>query len=355
MFVCNSPRHAIPVISVAQMREWEKATWAGGQSEAEVIRRVGRAIAEHALRLTRANDSILVLAGRGNNGADARNCLEHLDERRVDLLDVKDPESDFAKLGALLLLRPALIIDGLFGIGLNRPLDAAWIKFIQYINAAKLPVLAADVPSGLNADNGEPQGAAIEATVTLTVGAPKTGMLQQSAWPYVGRLEVATDVGLAPCPHTGDFHWTLPQDFSGFPPPRPVAGHKGTFGHAALIAGSAGYHGAAVLAARGAQRARPGLITLFPHEPAYLPAAAQLQSVMAQPWSAGRGFARRIQRAARGSGSGIAGRAEGIEGSDGPRVGSADHPDDRGRQRARLVATERDAEERGARHHAASG
>jgi NAD(P)H-hydrate epimerase len=274
----------IPVISVAQMREWEKATWAGGQSEAEVIRRVGRAIAEHALRLTRANAFILVLAGRGNNGADARNCLDHINERRVDTLDLKDPETDFAKLGALLLLRPALIIDGLFGIGLNRPLDPAWIKFIQCINQAKLPVLAVDVPSGLDADNGEPQGAAIEATVTLTVGAPKTGMLQQSAWPYVGRLEVATDVGLAPCPHTGDFHWTLPQDFSGFPPPRPVAGHKGTFGHAALIAGSAGYHGAAVLAARGAQRARPGLITLLPHEPAYLPAAAQLQSVMVQPW-----------------------------------------------------------------------
>jgi NAD(P)H-hydrate epimerase len=276
----------VPVISIAQMREWEKATWAGGQSEAEVIRGVGRAIAEHALRLTKANDLILVLAGRGNNGADVRHCLEELDERRTELLDVKDPESDFAKLSSLLALRPALIIDGLFGIGLNRPLDPAWIKFIQCINAAKLPVLAADVPSGLNADNGEPQGAAIEATVTLTVGAPKTGMLQQSAWPHVGRLEVATNVGLAPCPHTGDFQWTLAQDFSGFPPPRPVAGHKGTFGHAALIAGSAGFHGAAVLAARGAQRARPGLITLFTHEPAYLPAAAQLQSVMTQPWSA---------------------------------------------------------------------
>jgi hydroxyethylthiazole kinase-like uncharacterized protein yjeF len=275
----------VPVISVAQMREWEKATWAGGESEAEVIRRVGRAIAEHAMQLTRPHDFILVLAGRGNNGADARSCLEHLDERRADLLDMKDPESDFAELGALLLLRPALIIDGLFGIGLNRPLEPAWIKFIQCINAAKLPVLATDVPSGLNADNGEPQGAAIEAAVTLTVGAPKIGMLQQSAWPHVGRLEVATDVGLGPCPHTGDLHWTLPQDFSRFPPTRPVAGHKGTFGHAGLIAGSVGYHGAAVLAARGAQRARPGLITLLTHEAAYLPAAAQLQSVMTQPWS----------------------------------------------------------------------
>jgi hydroxyethylthiazole kinase-like uncharacterized protein yjeF len=64
-----------------------------------------------------------------------------------------------------------------------------------------------------------------------------------------------------------------------------VASHKGSFGHLAILAGSAGYHGAAVLAARGAQRARPGLITLFTHESAYPPAAAQLQAVMVQPWS----------------------------------------------------------------------
>ena len=275
----------VPIISIAQMREWESATWKTGQTEAEVVRRVGRAVAELAVRLTRPSDLIIVLAGRGNNGADARNSMEQLEERRVDVLQVRDPVEDFEELESLLAIRPALLVDGLFGIGLNRPLNADWIKFVERINAAKLPVLAVDVPSGLNADTGEPQGAAVEAAVTLTVGAPKTGLLKQVALPCVGRLEVTGDVGLISCPKTAELNWTLPEDFSGFPPPRPVTGHKGSFGHLAIMAGSMGYHGAAVLAARGAQRARPGLITLFPHESAYNSCASHLQAVMVQPWS----------------------------------------------------------------------
>ena len=275
----------VPVISIAQMREWEKASWAAGQSESEVIRRVGKTVAEHALRLTQPGDLVLILAGKGHNGDDARGAREHLAGRRADVLDVNDPENDFSKAEALLSLRPALVIDGLFGIGINRPLDPEWAGFIERINAARLPVLAVDVPSGLNADTGEPQGAAVEAAVTLTVGAPKHGMLRQAAWPFVGRLEVATEVGLVPCPHAGELNWTLPEDFLGFPPWRPVASHKGSFGHLAILAGSLGYHGAAVLAARGAQRAQPGLITLFAHGPAYQPIAAQLQAVMVHSWT----------------------------------------------------------------------
>src|SRR5262245_40027717 len=114
----------VPVINVAQMREWEQATWATGETETDVIRRVGRSVAERALRLTLPGEFILVLAGKGNNGADARETLEHLDERRVDVLNVKNPETDFAELETLLALRPALVIDGLFGVGINRPLDA---------------------------------------------------------------------------------------------------------------------------------------------------------------------------------------------------------------------------------------
>lgn len=275
---------SIPVISIDQMREWEKASWAAGKSEAEVIRRVGQVVAQHALKLTRPGEAIAILAGKGHNGDDARCAREHLAERRVEVLEVKDVEADFSKLEALLLARPALLIDGLFGIGINRPLDAAWVKFIERINAARLPVLAVDVPSGLNGDSGAPQGAAIEASVTLTVGAPKAGLLKQSAWQYVGRLEVAGDVGLVPCPHRSDLNWTMPEDFRDFPPPRPVAGHKGKFGHLAIVAGSMGYHGASVLAARGAQRAQPGLITLFTLEDTYFPVAAQLQAVMVHKW-----------------------------------------------------------------------
>ena len=274
----------IPIISIAQMREWEQATWASGQTEAEVIRRVGKRIAEAALGLTHGGERLLLLAGKGHNGDDLRSAREHLNERRVDLLDVTDPAADFSKLEALLTLRPALIIDGLFGIGLNRPLSPDWVRFIEKVNAARLPVLAVDVPSGLNADTGEVEGTAIQATVTLTVGAPKTGMLREQAWPFVGRLEVAVEVGLLPCPLLSELQWTLPEDFNDYPPPRMAASHKGTYGHLVIVAGSVGYHGAAVLAARGAQRAQPGLITLYTAGAAYSPVASHLQAVMVSPW-----------------------------------------------------------------------
>src|ERR1041385_5989164 len=159
----------IPVLSIAQMREWEKASWNAGRSETEIIRRVGKIVAQHALALTKPGEAILILAGKGHNGDDPRCAREHLIDRRVDVLEINEPDVDFPKLEASLSGRPALIIDGVFGIGINRPLDAAWIKFIERINAAQLPVLAVDTPSGLNADSGEPQGAAIKASVTLTI------------------------------------------------------------------------------------------------------------------------------------------------------------------------------------------
>jgi NAD(P)H-hydrate epimerase len=97
-------------------------------------------------------------------------------------------------------------------------------------------------------------------------------------------LEVATEVGLITCPLKSELNWTLAEDFCGFPPARAVATHKGTYGHAAIIAGSVGYHGASVLAARGAQRAQPGLNTVHTQEGAYHPVASQLQAVMVSPW-----------------------------------------------------------------------
>ena len=280
----------IPVISVAQMREWETGTWATGQTETEVIRRVGEKVAEVVLTMTRPGDAILILAGKGHNGDDARAARDGLRERRVETLEVTAPGSDGEKLEAALRSKPALIIDGLFGIGLNRPLDEHWKKFIAAVNHSKIPVLAVDTPSGLNADTGQPEGAAIEAAVTLTIGAPKIGMLQQSAWPYVGRLEVAEDVGLIPCPHQAELHWTLPGDFDDYPPRRGVAGHKGSFGHLASVAGSFGFHGASVLATRGAQRAQPGLITVFPQESVYHVVASQLQAAMVNVWKTGSKF-----------------------------------------------------------------
>ncbi|HTR43898.1 MAG TPA: NAD(P)H-hydrate dehydratase [Pseudomonadales bacterium] len=271
---------SLPVITVTQMREWEKATWATGQTEAEVIRRVGKRIAKRVRRLTRSSDAILILAGKGNNGNDARAAHEQIEDRKTEILNVTAPETDLPKLQELLRQKFALIIDGLFGIGLNRPLDEHWKKFISAVNETKLPVVAVDTPSGLNCETGTTEGAAIEATITLTVGAPKTGMLAQSAWPWVGRLEVLEDVGLVPCPLTSEIKWTLREDFERFPPRRMEASHKGSNGHLAIVAGSLGYHGASVLAARAAQRAQPGLVTLFTDEHVYHAVAPQLQAVM---------------------------------------------------------------------------
>ncbi len=278
---------SLPIVSIAQMREWERATWETGRNEAEVIRRVGAKVAQRALQLTLPDDTILILAGKGHNGDDVRAAKEFLPGRRVAILNVITPETNLPELEQALAQKPALVIDGLFGIGLDRPLADDWKKIIAAVNESGIPVLAVDVPSGLNADTGDPTSpsTAIAAAVTLTIGAPKTGLLLPNAWPFVGRLEVADDVGLIPCPHTSGLNWSQPGDFQNFPPRRPAAGHKGIFGHLGIIAGSFGFHGAAVLAARAAQRAQPGLVTLYTQESVYHVTAAQLQSVMVELWT----------------------------------------------------------------------
>jgi NAD(P)H-hydrate epimerase len=275
----------IPVITVAQMREWEKVTWASGVKEDAVMRRAGHAVAGLAEKLTRPEDWVLFLAGNGHNGDDAAYGYDFLNGRKKELLRVIDPEYAIKEIMPHLQRKPALVVDGLFGIGLNRPLSGGWMKLIEQINQAAGRILAVDVPSGLSADTGLPLDIAIRASWTVTFGAVKQGLLKTSAAPFVGRLEVAPDIGLSPYPFTTEVSVLAPEDFRNFPPPRFAMSHKGTYGHLAIVAGSPGYHGAAVLAARGAQRAQPGLITLLTHEATYLPIAAQLQSVMVHPLS----------------------------------------------------------------------
>jgi NAD(P)H-hydrate epimerase len=272
------------------MRRWEKASWAAGRNEAEVISRVGHLVTARARQMTRPGDLIVVMAGKGHNGDDARHTSQNLHDREVYLINVTNPKEGLEEFRSQLSLQPTLVIDGLFGIGLDRPLESGWIELVNAINESEIPILAIDVPSGLNADTGDPQGTAIHATVTLTLGAAKRGLVLAKAWPYVGRLEVEPDIGLVPSPPATDLQWTLRTDFVGYPPTRPVDGHKGTFGHLAIFAGSLGYHGAGVLAAQGALQACPGLVTLFTAEDVYIPAASQLQAVMVHPWKPSAGL-----------------------------------------------------------------
>jgi NAD(P)H-hydrate epimerase len=266
------------------MRKWEQATWAAKRTPTEVISRVGHLITTQARLLTRPGDSILILAGKGHNGDDARQVVLNLTDREVTLLNVAEPKAALREFKSLLSLPPALIIEGLFGIGLRGPLEGDWARLINFINRSAIPILAVDIPAGLDADNGEPMGTAIRATLTLTLAAPKLGLVKAQAAPYVGRLELVPHIGLVPCPLTSNLLWTVPQDFDEFPPPRVVDSHKGSFGHLAIFAGSLGYHGAALLASRGALQAQPGLVTLIVPENVYLPIAAQSQAAMVRPW-----------------------------------------------------------------------
>ncbi len=274
---------SLPVISVEQMRRWEAATWEAGKIEGEVIAQVGEVVAARALELTRPGDAILLLAGKGHNGDDVRAMAGHLPGREVSLLSVTDPAKTRQKLPLDLDPAPALVIDGLFGIGLNRPLEADWMQVIAQINAKRLRVLSVDVPSGIDAATGEVQGAAIRAEETLTLGAAKRGLFKPSASEFIGRLRVAPDIGLALCREMSDLLLGQAEDFVGFPPARPAGGHKGTFGHLGIMAGSVGYHGAAVLAASGAARAQPGLVTLLTSDEVFVPVASQLAGVMVRP------------------------------------------------------------------------
>jgi NAD(P)H-hydrate epimerase len=280
----------VPVLSVEQMREWEKATWATGQSAERVIELVGRRLAKRIVELSRPRDAIWIVAGKGHNGDDARAAMPGLGHRSVTLFDVADPgkgRNEFLeKIQRCAGHPPRWIIDALFGIGLSRPLDGQWRSLIDALNNSGVPILAVDVPSGLNADTGEPEGAAIRAELTLTVGAPKAGLLKGPA--FTGRVEVLSDVGLTECLIDSELNWTLAEDFRGLPPRRPVAGNKGSFGHVAIISGSHGYHGAAVLSAWGALRATPGLVSVYPQENAYVPVASQLQSAMVHAWQFGK-------------------------------------------------------------------
>jgi NAD(P)H-hydrate epimerase len=278
-----------PVLSVAQMREWEEAAWASGQTPSAVIAQVGRAVAEQLLQLTAPKQRIVILAGKGNNGADAKAAVQHLLARSPTLIDATDPAAALPRLREALATKPALVLDGLFGIGLDRPLANEWVHLIDLLNESQVPVAALDIPSGLHADTGMPMPAAVHSAWTLTVGAPKLGLLANDAAAFVGRLIVLPDVGLGPFPAIQtEMQWRVVDDFRGFPPRRASQAHKGEFGHAVLRAGSLGYHGAAVLASRGAQRAQPGLVTVEPQESVYWPVAAQTQAAMVRPWKPGQ-------------------------------------------------------------------
>ena len=231
-----------------------------------LMERAGAAAAAVAMAMLSAHARVLIVAGPGNNGGDAFVVARLLAAAGHEVVLTfagaadKLPADARAALaawhqaggGELPELPPGrydLIVDGLFGIGLTRPLAGHYVQLVDAVNALGCPVLALDVPSGLDAESGSVMGAAVRATRTVTFIALKPGLLTRDGPDYCGGIDVATlDLAFADT----DGVRVERSMFRAQLVRRPRNTHKGSFGSAGVVGGAPGMAGAALLAARAA-------------------------------------------------------------------------------------------------------
>jgi NAD(P)H-hydrate epimerase len=293
---------------------------AGGPTTAELMARAGAAAFEATRRRFPSEwaGRVAVLCGPGNNGGDGLVVARHLaaagvrrvravllgrrEQVRGDaagalaalldaapqvLVEAPDDGALAAALGEAGAAGWDLAIDALFGTGLIRPLEGRYRTAVEWLNAFRGPVVAIDLPSGVDAATGRVLGAAVRATVTLTLGLAKLGLALLPGAALAGEV-VVLDIG-----HPAALVAAAPGDRLLDPAelaaavrrlvPRDPAGHKGTYGHVLVVAGAAGTAGAVALAALGALRAGAGLVTVA--APASLRPAleAKLWEAMVRP------------------------------------------------------------------------
>ena len=257
-----------------------------------LMERAGEGIVRHLERHCGPlrGKTITILCGKGNNGGDGLVVARLLHRRRARihvmlLTPVTDLSRDTAAMyrrfirvagrSAIIRFRSAdqarpllassdILIDALLGTGLSSVVTGTYREAIDVINSAGKPVIAVDIPSGLQADTGAILGRAIRATLTVTCGLPKLGLYVNEGIDQAGIVRVV-DIGI-PSAYVDaiESRTLLLTSDSAFRslPERIPSSHKGTFGHAGIIAGSVGKTGAAALAARAALRIGAGLVTV---------------------------------------------------------------------------------------------
>lgn len=284
------PESPLRVLSIREMRAFDRrAIEQIGLPALVLMENAALAVAEAIGEGWPEARRVAVVGGPGNNGGDGFALARQLVTRgyQVDVwsatggrepsLEARHQLAVLAQLGipvgsadagtagdlADSLAACDLIVDALFGAGLTRPLAGQWAALVAAIAAAGRPVLAVDLPSGLDGDLSQPIGPAVRADRTVALGALKPALVLPPACGLAGEVGVA-DLGL-PCDPPagpGSLHLLVADEVAGWLAPRPSDAHKGSFGHVLLLAGGEGKAGAAVLAARAAVAAGAGLVTV---------------------------------------------------------------------------------------------
>jgi hydroxyethylthiazole kinase-like uncharacterized protein yjeF len=293
------------LLTNAEMMRADRLTIAGGTDGYTLMQRAGLAVAETALDLAEHTSSafgpILIVAGRGNNGGDGFVAATELARRGHDVsvmllcqrktlkgdaaLAARDWGGEVLPCDPASIGKPALIVDALFGAGLDRPVKGDPRDMIAAMNASGVPLLSVDLPSGINGSTGQVMGTAVHATETITFFRKKPAHLLLPGRMHCGRVRVA-DIGIPDAVldeiAVATFENTPELWQAAFPVPR-LDGHKYSRGHALVASGGPATTGAARLAARGALRAGAGLVTLAAPRGALAVNAAALTAVMVRP------------------------------------------------------------------------
>jgi hydroxyethylthiazole kinase-like uncharacterized protein yjeF len=288
------------VLTTAEMERADRLAIAAGTPGFSLMLSAGQAVAAAAMDLAEEGP-ILVIAGPGNNGGDGFVAAAELAARGREVSVIPLGERDSLQGDAASAARgwkypvlpfnpqaigkPALIIDALFGAGLDRPVKGEPFDMIEAINANGAPVLAVDLPSGINGTTGAVMGTAVRAVETVTFFRRKPAHLLLPGRLHCGRVRVV-DIGIDAlvldeiAPKTFE---NVPSSWKSSYPVPIIEGHKYSRGHVVVVSGGIAATGAARLSARGALRAGAGLVTLASPRDALAVNASALTAVMVRP------------------------------------------------------------------------
>ena len=302
------------IVTAEQMREIDRLTIEKyGVPSLTLMERAGEAVTRAIQKrfARNAKKGVLIVAGKGNNGGDGLVVARLLKKKRIPCevallaraeelsIDATHNLRAYLKLKGKVtkisaqrldllsarMSKNAVIVDAILGTGIKSEVRGLFADAITLINAAGLPVVAVDIPSGLDTDKGGPLGVAIQAEMTAALGFPKLGEVIYPGVRYTGQLVVA-DIGLderavaqvvpqAELLERETVRWLVPR--------RDSDTHKGSYGHLLIVAGSRGKTGAAILASRAAMRSGAGLATLAAPRALNSIFASALVEVMTEP------------------------------------------------------------------------